>query len=92
VCKTHTVSSKNGVTRDTTERVVALRIREIAVLQKSMDNMSRILEAIAPIHRQHETYRLFAPRYRTWKKVELTPLDYELTSSETISDGLPKKH
>jgi len=69
--------------KDTTERVVALRTKDIAGLQKSMDRLNRVLDAVAPIHRQHETYRLFAPRYRIWKTTELTPLDEKSTSSKS---------
>jgi len=70
--------------KDTTERVVALRIREIAGLQKSMDKLNCVLEAVAPIHRQQEAYRFFAPRYRTWKKAEVKQLDLEPTSCEVV--------
>ena len=70
--------------KDTTERVVALRTREIAGLQKSMERLNRVLEAVAPVHRQHETYRLFAPRYRTWKKAKLHQFNLEQTSSEEV--------
>jgi sugar-specific transcriptional regulator TrmB len=61
--------------KDTTERVVTLRTREIAGLRKSMDRLNRVLEAVTPIHRQYETYRLFAPKYRTWKKATITVTD-----------------
>ena len=70
--------------KDTTERVVARRSKEIAGLQKSMGRLNRVLEAVAPIHRQHETYRLFAPRYRTWKKTAVKPADYEPTVSTSF--------
>jgi len=70
--------------KDTTEKVVALRTREIAGLQKSMDRLNRVLEAVAPIHRQHETFRLFAPRYRTWKKGNMIPLDDKLSMSRAV--------
>jgi sugar-specific transcriptional regulator TrmB len=70
--------------KDTTERVVALRTREIAGLQKSRDRLNRVLEAVAPIQRQHETYRLFAPRYRTWKKGNMIPLDDKLSMSRAV--------
>ena len=70
--------------KDTTERVVALRTKEIAGLQKSMDRLKRVLEAVAPVHRQHETYRLFAPRYRTWKKAEVKSVNCEPTASKGV--------
>jgi sugar-specific transcriptional regulator TrmB len=69
--------------KDTTEKVAALRTREIVGLRKSMEKLKRVLESVAPIHNQYETYRLFAPRYRTWKTTELTPLDEKSTSSES---------
>ena len=75
--------------KDTTERVVALRTRDITGLQKSMDRLNRVLEAVAPIHRQRETYRLFAPRYRTWKKTKHVARDYKPTiSTSVIPDSL----
>jgi sugar-specific transcriptional regulator TrmB len=70
--------------KDTTERVVALRTREIAGLQKSMDRLNRVLEAVALIHRRQEAYRLFAPRYRTWKKEKMIPLDNNLSMSRAV--------
>ena len=79
--------------KDTTERVVALRTREIARLQKSMDRLNRVLEAVAPIHRQHEAYRLFAPRYRTWKKTETEPLDdVHTVSASFLPNQTDKSH
>ena len=70
--------------KETTEKVVSLRTKEIAGLQKSMDRLNRVLEAVAPIHRQHETYRLFAPRYRTWKKEKLDLENSPIKSQEII--------
>ena len=75
--------------KDTTEKIAALRTREIAGLQKSMNRLNRVLEAVAPIHRQRETYRLFAPRYRTWKKTKHVARDYKPTiSTSVIPDSL----
>lgn len=77
--------------KETTEKVVAQRTREITKIQKSMDRLNQVIEAVAPIHRQHETYKLFAPRYRTWKKAEMRPLDFERTKAESVQTQHPIK-
>jgi len=65
---------KANALKETTEKVVALRNREIAGLKRNKEKLSRVLEAVTPIHRRYGTYRLFAPRYRTWKKGKGKPL------------------
>ncbi len=70
--------------RETTEKVVAQRTREIAQIRKSIDKLNQVIEAVAPIHRRHDTFRLFAPRYRTWKTEIVASLDEKITLSETV--------
>ena len=72
--------------KDTTEKAIAVKNKEIKQLQKNIEKLSKLLEAVAPIHRQYEAYRLFAPRYRTWKKAEYKPLDVESTATEFYPD------
>jgi len=69
---------------ETTERVVARRNRETALLQRNMERLNRVVEAATPIHQRHEAYRLFAPRYRTWRNGRTNPLDNDTISSETV--------
>jgi sugar-specific transcriptional regulator TrmB len=68
----------------TTEKAKAGIAKSIKELEKNKEKLKRVLEAFAPIHRQHEAYRLFAPRYRTWKKARTNLLEDEPTSSEVL--------
>lgn len=68
--------------KDTTEKTIAAKNNDIKQLQKNVEKLNRVVEAVAPIHRQCEACRLFAPRYRTWKKAEFRPLDLEPTATE----------
>jgi sugar-specific transcriptional regulator TrmB len=70
--------------KDTTEKAIATKNKDIKQLQKNVEKLNHVLEAVAPIHRQYEAYRLFAPRYRTWKKTELQIADNESTMSANI--------
>jgi sugar-specific transcriptional regulator TrmB len=65
----------------TTEKAIASKNKDIKQLQKNAEKLNRVVEAVAPIHRQHETYRLFAPRYRTWNKADISMQGYEPTAA-----------
>jgi len=68
--------------KDATEKAIVAKNKDIKQLQKNVEKLSCVLEALAPIHRQYEAYRLFMPRYRTWKKAELQIVDGDDTMSE----------
>ena len=72
------------------EKAIASKNKEIRQLQKNVEKLGQVLEAVAPIHRQYETYRLFAPRYRTWKKAEAALLEDDPTSGESDIADLDK--
>jgi sugar-specific transcriptional regulator TrmB len=78
--------------KDTTEKAIAAKNKDIKQLQKNVEKLNRVVEAVAPIHRQYEAYRLFAPRYRTWKKDEAVAQDYEPTLSTSVISGHTQKN
>lgn len=69
--------------KDTTEKAKVAIAKSIKELEKNKEKLNRVLEVVTPIHKQYEAYRLFAPKYRTWKKAESTLLEDKPTLSES---------
>jgi len=49
---------------ETTDMTIKARLKEVKQLERHMKKLSKVLQAMSPIHKKYKDVRLFTPSYR----------------------------